>query len=84
MPSDRVENYEGGGKNSKLTKDQDLEREVDRELENGPIFNRSCTDILCCPIFVAFMVGMVWAFIYGLANGDPEKLITMYDYDANG
>lgn len=27
---------------------------------------------------------MVWAFIYGLAKGDPQKLITLYDYDANG
>lgn len=27
---------------------------------------------------------MAWAFIYGLKNGDPVKLITLYDYDANG
>jgi len=27
---------------------------------------------------------MTWAFIYGLSNGDPWKLTTMFDYDGNG
>jgi choline transporter-like protein 2/4/5 len=86
MPSNEVVHaYDGGeGKNSKNTKDEDLSPEIEDDLENGPIFKRHCTDILCCPLFVAFCVGMAWAFIYGLANGDPRKLITLYDTDANG
>lgn len=74
----------GGGKQSRRTKDEDLKPEVDQELENGPIYNRHCTDILCCPIFTAFCVGMAWAFIYGLSNGAPYKLTTLFDYDGNG
>jgi hypothetical protein len=27
---------------------------------------------------------MAWALIYGLSNGDPYKLISLYDYDGNG
>lgn len=27
---------------------------------------------------------MCWALIYGVSNGDPYKLVTLYDYDANG
>ena len=35
------------GHNSKKdTKDEDLVPEVDEELENGPVFNRHCTDVL--------------------------------------
>lgn len=71
-------------KNSKYTKDEDVQAEVDKELENGPVFKRSCTDCLCCPLFAAFCVGMVWALIYGLSNGNPYKLTTMFDYDGNG
>lgn len=85
MPNTEVHAFDGGqSKNSKNTKDEDLVPEVEDDLENGPIFKRHCTDILCCPLFVAFCVGLGWAFIYGLANGDPEKLVTLYDYDANG
>lgn len=39
-------NAEGKSVNSKLTKDEDLQVEVDDDLENGPIFKRHCTDIL--------------------------------------
>ena len=85
MPDNKVQAYDGGQKkNSRQTKDEDLQPEIDDDIAEGPIFQRSCTDILCCPLFVAFCAGMAWAFIYGLANGDPEKLITLYDYDANG
>ena len=35
-----------GVNNKKNTKDSDLVPEVDDDLENGPIFNRHCTDIL--------------------------------------
>lgn len=73
-----------GGKNSKNTKDEDIVAEVDQDLENGPVFKRKCTDIICCPLFVAFVAGMIWALGYGIANGDPWKLTTMFDYDGNG
>mmetsp|Transcript_3157 Transcript_3157/g.3770 ORF Transcript_3157/g.3770 Transcript_3157/m.3770 type:complete len:137 (-) Transcript_3157:1510-1920(-) len=87
MVDRQVHPYENGkeGKNSKKnTKDEDIEADVDQDLENGPVFKRKCTDVICCPLFVAFCCGMAWAFIYGLSNGDPWKLTTMFDYDGNG
>ena len=40
------------------------------ELKNGPVYNRGCTDILCCLIFLAFIVGMVGTSGYGFLYGD--------------
>ena len=45
--------------------------------------NRRCTDILCCIIFLAFLVGMLTAAIYGYVNGDPWKLIAPIDGASN-
>jgi len=54
------------------------------EMANGPVSDRSCTDILCCLIFIAFLVGMVGTGGYGYMYGDPNLLITMWDADGNG
>ena len=54
------------------------------ELQNGPLNNRGCTDVLCCLIFLAFLVGMVGTSGYGYLYGDPELLLTTWDYDGNG
>jgi len=43
--------------------------EVDKELENGPIDKRSCTDILCCLFFVVAITGMYSLFSIALVNG---------------
>jgi len=32
------------------------ESKFDEGLENGPIDNRSCTDIICCILFIAALV----------------------------
>ena len=77
-------NAEGEKNSKKNTPDEEIVPEVEEDLENGPVFKRHCTDILCCPLFVVFCAGMVWAFIYGLSNGDPWKLTTLFDTDGNG
>jgi len=41
-----------------------------KELENGPIYKRGCTDLICCLIFLAFLVGMVGTSGYGYLHGD--------------
>ena len=46
--------------------------------------DRSCTDILCCLIFIAFIAGMVFVAGTGFINGDPLLLLTTWDYDGNG
>lgn len=54
------------------------------QLNNGPVNDRSCTDILCCLIFVAFFVGMVGACGYGYLYGNPVLLTTPWDGDSLG
>lgn len=49
---------------------------------NGPVANRSCTDVICCLLFLAFCVGMAGTAAYGFINGDPILLLTGWDYDS--
>lgn len=90
MVDNRVEPIGAGGgtirsgKNKKTTKDSEIQPEIEDGLENGPIFKRHCTDILWCPLFVLFCVGMCWAFVYGLSDGNPVRLTVLFDYDGNG
>ncbi len=42
---------------------------------------RSCTDCICCLIFVAFVVGMTATAAYGFAKGNPQLLLTGWDAD---
>jgi len=53
-------------------------------MKNGPLENRSCTDILCCLIFIVFLVAMGACVAYGYSNGDPLKLGYAYDAEGNG
>ena len=45
---------------------------------SGPINKRSCTDVICLLLFLAFLGG--WAFIaaFGILNGDISKVICNY------
>ena len=70
----------GGPNNDHDAKDMD-KLQVDDELGNGPISKRKCTDVICCCIFLAFVVGMVGAAGYGYSNGNVEKLLRPFDYD---
>lgn len=54
------------------------------EGKHGAMATRSCTDCLMCPIFVLFICGVVFCFIYGLSLGNPFLLTTAFDYDGNG
>jgi hypothetical protein len=54
------------------------------QLENGPVQDRGCTDVICCLIFVAFLVFLVGAGGYGLIHGQPHLLLTPWDSDGNG
>lgn len=46
-------------------------------------WERSCTDILCCLIFTAFLVVMVGLSGYALKNGDPKNILTPFDSVGN-
>jgi len=53
-------------------------------MQNGPVMNRSCTDCICCLIFVAFVAGMTGTAAYGFSKGNPMLLLTAWDSDGNG
>lgn len=48
----------------------------------GPIQNRGCTDILCCFLFILFIVGYLIVGIVAWSQGDPRKAI--YPTDSKG
>nr|XP_056700588.1 choline transporter-like protein 4 [Euleptes europaea] len=41
----------------------------------GPIKNRSCTDIICCVLFMAFLAGYIIVGILAWLYGDPRQVI---------
>jgi len=49
----------------------------------GPLKDRSCTDCICCIVFIIFLVGMGAVSIWAFMNGDPTKLIYPTDSDGN-
>ena len=40
--------------------------------------------MICCLLFVTFIVGFAGASIYGVSNGDPYNLLISWDEDGNG
>ena len=49
---------------------------------SGPIKNRSCTDILCLLLFLAFLGGWGFVAFFGIQNGDIGKVLK--PTDSNG
>ncbi|KAH9496429.1 Heparan sulfate 2-O-sulfotransferase 1 [Bulinus truncatus] len=43
---------------------------------------RSCTDVICCLIFIVFLLGMAVVSIIGYARGNPVRLV--YPTDSHG
>eukprot|EP00058_Branchiostoma_floridae_P023889 XP_002609379.1 hypothetical protein BRAFLDRAFT_86470 [Branchiostoma floridae] len=48
----------------------------------GPIENRSCTDIICCLLFIIFIAGFLAVGILAWVHGDPKLLL--YPTDSQG
>ncbi|MEQ2241149.1 hypothetical protein ILYODFUR_022427 [Ilyodon furcidens] len=48
----------------------------------GPMQNRSCTDILCCILFILALVGYCAVGVLAWSQGDPRKVI--YPTDSRG
>ncbi|KAK3768429.1 hypothetical protein RRG08_053421 [Elysia crispata] len=49
---------------------------------HGPIRNRSCTDIICCVLFAACLLGTAVISIVAYVHGDPYRLV--YPTDSHG
>jgi hypothetical protein len=56
---------------------------LDPALENGPLTQRGCTDILCCLIFILFTGLTIYITATAFSKGDPWKLAQPYDIDGN-
>ncbi|ELU15407.1 hypothetical protein CAPTEDRAFT_224558 [Capitella teleta] len=50
---------------------------------NGPIKNRSCTDVICCIMFLVFIVAFIIVGIWAFAMGDPRVLLYPSDSEGN-
>uniref|UniRef100_A0A672S9U3 Choline transporter-like protein n=1 Tax=Sinocyclocheilus grahami TaxID=75366 RepID=A0A672S9U3_SINGR len=48
----------------------------------GPIYNRGCTDILCCILFILALMGYFAVGILAWSQGDPRKVL--YPTDSKG
>ncbi|XP_037009852.2 choline transporter-like protein 2 isoform X3 [Artibeus jamaicensis] len=48
----------------------------------GPIYNRGCTDIICCVFFLLAIVSYVAVGVIAWTHGDPRKVI--YPTDSRG
>lgn len=62
-----------------MSKEDYKVKENYEELKNGPVDNRECRDILCCLLFIAASIVLGALFIYSVAEGKPEKLMTPFD-----
>jgi choline transporter-like protein 2/4/5 len=51
--------------------------------KKGIEWDRSCTDMLCCLIFVAFIASMFFITGYAVSEGDPVRIITPFDSVGN-
>lgn len=77
-----------GGDDDKYTqkdKDEaaDPKNKSDEVQKNGPLVDRSCTDVLCCLLFFVFFLGLFATAAYGYKNGDPYRLLTPFDASGN-
>ena len=59
------------------------ELKIDDRLEDGPIKDRGCTDIICCFLFIGFWVATIWFGLIFIKNGDLDKVMRPVDYDGN-
>jgi hypothetical protein len=77
MPSNKVKNIQSDNA------DEYKGEPLDDELANGPMAKRSCTDPICCLIFIAFIGGMIGIAAYALTKGNPTLIGRGYDFDGN-
>jgi hypothetical protein len=50
-------------------------------INDGVIYDRSCTDFFFMILFVLSFLGIFGVAIYALTTGDPSKLTAPYDAD---
>lgn len=56
---------------------------VDERVKDGPLDQRSCTDVLFTLIFLAFLFGVGVVTVFGVQHGKPERLLAPLDADGH-
>ena len=56
---------------------------LDQKLENGPLADRGCTDIICCLLYLAILGLCIYITSVGFIKGDPWRLAQPFDLDQN-
>ena len=65
-----------------LQKDKDeAEQKKSEDAFESMEMNRSCTDTLCCILFLVFIASLVGVTGYAIKNGNPLAMITPFDSD---
>ena len=49
----------------------------------GIKWERSCTDVLCCLIYLAFNASIIVIAAWGFTQGNPYNLVTPFDMNGN-
>jgi choline transporter-like protein 2/4/5 len=67
-----------------LQKDKDEAEQKKSEVDFKALeMNRSCTDTLCCILFLVFIASLVGVTGYSIKNGNPLAMITPFDSDGH-
>ena len=51
--------------------------------DKGIKWERQCTDVICCLIFLVFTVAILGVSFYSFGKGDPARIMTPFDSDGN-
>ena len=70
-----------------MARQADIEEAENKKGDNADFktmeWDRTCTDKLCCLIFIIFIASVVAITGYAFTEGDPRKIITPYDSVGN-
>lgn len=61
-------------------KDERFEKGGKKDISDGPIKDRGCTDVWCLCVYLILMVGFVIVTFAGVQDGNPSKLYSPRDF----
>ena len=64
-----------------MSKDENVQDAGNTGRPEYDMKKRSCTDCICCIIYLVFLGGFIFVFAYGIAKGDPSRFVTIFDTD---
>ena len=67
-------------------RESDKKEAEEKKSENdfkGMKWHRTCTDTLCCILFLAFIGSLVGLTGYGVSKGNPYAMVTTFDSVGN-